>query len=38
MDVSLDDLIKKDRNKGKSEFKGKKPNVRFTLNAAFFQD
>ena len=38
MDVSLDDLIKKDREKGKSGFKGKKPNVQDYLIKACFQD
>ena len=31
MDVSLDDLIQKDRQKGKGNMKGKKPNVQILL-------
>lgn len=38
MDVSLDDLIQKDRQKGKDNFKGKKQNVLFSLIVAWLQD
>lgn len=38
MDVSLDDLIQKDRQKTKNNFKGKKQNVLFKLVVARFQD